>query len=165
MREEHIIDMLESGPLARLSESELASIRAHTAHCDRCSRAFQAARASALLLKERAAETFEPSPFFQTKVLAALRQQQAAKETWSLVRLWRATNALVSSMAATVAALAVLTFLAPGAQPPSGTQEDAASVTSSAEEVFLAQDELPDEEMTYEQVLTTLYESGDEGAR
>ena len=165
MREEHIIDMLESGPLAGLSESELTNIRAHAAHCDRCSRALEAARASALLLRERAAETFEPSPFFQTKVLAALREQQAAKESWSLARLWRATGALVSSMAATVAALAVLTFLAPGTQqPPAGTQ-DAASVTSSAEEVFLAQEEIADDEMTYEQVLTTLYESGDEGAR
>ena len=159
MKDEHIINMIEQASPASLSESELAHIRVHTAQCAECRRAVAAAHISALLLKERAAETFEPSPFFQTRVLAALRERQTAQETSALKRLWQATSALVTTMTATVAALVVLTFFAPGSSP----QEMAAGVNSySAEEVLFAQDELPAEQMSYGQVLTTLYESDED---
>src|ERR671922_301207 len=116
MRDEHIINILESAPFADLSERELASVTAHCATCASCQRAYEAARVSALLLKERVAESVEPSPFFQTRVLAALRGRQT-NEAWSFARLWRSAGALVSSMAAIVALLAGLTFLAPASQP------------------------------------------------
>ncbi|HEX8355252.1 MAG TPA: hypothetical protein VF611_20270, partial [Pyrinomonadaceae bacterium] len=73
MRDEHIKAMLEAGPLASLGKAELAAARAHAEGCAECGRALEAALASALMLKARAAEEFEPSPFFQTRVLAALR--------------------------------------------------------------------------------------------
>ena len=166
MRDEHIIDMLESAPLAGLSEREEAAVRAHTATCAECRRAYEAAQISGLLLRERAAETFEPSPFFQTRVMAALRERRTSQEASALVRLWRTTGALVSSMAATVAALAVLTFFAPGTQPAAGTQEVASAFDSySAEEVLFDRDELPEDQMSYGQVLTTLYESDEEASR
>lgn len=159
MKDEHIMSMIEGAPLSSLSESEMAKIRAHTARCPPCLRAVEAAQISALLLREREAVTFEPSPFFQTRVLATLRERQEAHESFSFKRLWKATGALVSSMAATVAALAVLTIFAPGTQPPTGSQEIASAFNSySAEEVIFAQDELPENQMSYEQVLTTLYE-------
>lgn len=160
MRDEHIIGIIENEPLSNLSESELAKIRAHTARCLECRRAVEAAQISTLLLKERAAVTFEPSPFFQTRVLAVLRERRAADEAFSFKRLWKATGALVSSMAATVVALVVLTFFAPGAQPVPRPQEMAPSLDSySEEEVIFDQDELPEDQMSYGQVLTTLYES------
>src|SRR5437660_862399 len=93
MKDEHIIAMLDRVPLDRLNESELASIQAHADTCVKCGRALDAARVSSLLLKSRAAETFEPSPFFQTRVLALLRERQAAAvEAWSLGRLWGAAG-------------------------------------------------------------------------
>lgn len=160
MRDEHIINIIENAPLSSLSESELANIRAHTDQCADCRRAFEAAHISALLLKERVAEIVEPSPFFQTRVLAALRERQAANETSVLRRLWNATGALVSSMAATVAALAILTVFAPGSQPASDLKEVASAYNSySAEEVLFDQSVLPADQMSYEQVLATLYES------
>src|SRR5437660_2147877 len=114
MKDEHIIAMLDRVPLDRLNESELASIQAHADTCVKCGRALDAARVSSLLLKSRAAETFEPSPFFQTRVLALLRERQAAAvEAWSLGRLWRSAGILFSTMAATVAVLAALTFVVP----------------------------------------------------
>src|SRR5215210_729909 len=116
MRDEHIISIIENTPLSGLSESERATIRAHTDQCAECRRALEAAQISQLLLRERAAETIEPSPFFQTRVLAALRERQAANETSVFKRLWNATGALVSSMAMTVAALVILTVFAPGSQ-------------------------------------------------
>ncbi len=161
MRDEHIIGMIENAPLSALSESELAHARAHTGRCAECLRAFEAAQVSTLLLRERAAETIEPSPFFQTRVLAALRERQAAGEVSAFRRLWNATGALVSSMAATVAALAVLTLFAPDS-PTTTTPEMASAYNSyTAEEVLFDQAEAPADQMSYGQVLSTLYESGE----
>jgi hypothetical protein len=163
MRDEHIISIIENAPLSSLSQSEMARIRAHTAHCAECGRAFEGAQISALLLRERVAETIEPSPFFQTRVLAALRERQAASETSALRRLWNATGALVSSMAATVGALAILTFFAPGSQPAQGFDEVASAYNSySAEEVLFDQSDQPADQMSYGRVLSTLYESDDD---
>ncbi|MEA2172785.1 MAG: hypothetical protein QOD00_377 [Blastocatellia bacterium] len=159
MKDEHITNMLDNTPLALLGESELAAIRAHAGACPECRRAFEAAQVSGLLLRERAAETFEPSPFFQTRVLAALRERRAATETSALRRLWQATGALVSSMAVTVAALAFLTFISPSHQPPTVQQQLASATDSySAEAVIFDQDNVPAGQMSYGQVLTTLYD-------
>jgi hypothetical protein len=164
MRDEHIINIIENAPLSNLSESELANIRAHTGQCAECGRAFEAAQITQLLLRERVAETVEPSPFFQTRVLAALRERQAAGEVSAFRRLWNATGAIVSSMAATVAALVILTVFAPTSQPNAGAQEVAAAYDSySAEEVLFEQSEATAaEQMSYGQVLSTLYESDDD---
>jgi anti-sigma factor RsiW len=154
MNQEHIISLLDERPLAELSESELRTVRGHIAACAECRREYDAAQISALLLKERAAETFEPSPFFHTRVLATLRERQTANRTWAWGRLWRAAGALASSMVVTVAALGVLTFVAPGS--PEVIQDIAAN-SYSAEEVILNQGELADEHASDSQVLNTLY--------
>jgi len=160
MRDEHIKRLLDEAPLSSLGKAELAAVRAHVEACDECGRAFEAARVSTLMLKARTQEAFEPSPFFQTRVLAALRERRAAEEErWTLGRLWKSAGLLVSSMAATVAALAVFTFVAP--QEQANPQELAAGGTYTAESVIF--DEAGDEQMTYDQVLTSLYE--DEAAR
>ena len=166
MRDEHIISLIESAPLASLSENDLAAIHAHIGDCSGCLRAFQAAQVSALLLKERAtetraAETFEPSPFFTTRVLATLRERQAANgawaQSWALGRMWRAAGALASSMVATVAALAVLTFVIPASQVTSGPQVSSLSNAYSAEAVILDQSPELEEQLSDGQLLTTIY--------
>ena len=162
MRDEHIKKLLDEASLSSLGKAELASVRAHAETCEECRRAFEAAQVSSLMLKARTQETFEPSPFFQTRVLAALREQRAAEEErWTLARLWKSAGLLVSSMAATVAALAVFTFVAPsettvGPEVASGSPYTAESV------IF---DESDDDQMTYDQVLTSLYGAEDEAAR
>jgi hypothetical protein len=163
MRDGHITAILERAPFASLDERELATVRAHAATCADCLRAYKAARVASLLVKERAAETFEPSPFFQTRVLATLRERQAAGDIFSFARLWRSANALVASMAAVVALLACLTFFAPDAQ----SNADAAQVASasnpySPEDVILARDGTADDNLTNAQVLATVY-GADEG--
>ena len=162
MRDDHIINLIENTSLASLSENDLTAIRAHTDHCSDCRQAFQAAQVSALLLKERALAEFEPSPFFQTRVMATWRERQAASE-WGWSRMWRAAGALASSMVATVAALAVLTFAIPATQVVSGTQASAAPHGYSAEELILDQTaQLEDE--SDGQLLTTIY-GGDAEAK
>jgi hypothetical protein len=164
MRDEHIKRLLEEAPLSSLGEGELGRVREHAEGCAECSTAFEAARVSSLLMKARGAETMEPSPFFQTRVLAALRERREAEEGWTLARLWKSAGLLFSSMAATVAALLVLTFAAP--QQDVNAQQLASSTDPYAvESVILDGPDAPDEQMTYGQVFTTLYDSDEEASR
>lgn len=162
MSNNHIIETLDSKPFASLSETELAEIRTHVVSCDPCSRAYDAAEISALLIKERADEAAEhalnANPFFQTRVMAAWRERRDANVS-ALRRLWNATGALVTTMAATTAALAVLTFVAPATD---GTnQTTAALVPYSAEAVVL--DQSDNDQITDDQVLSAIYADDDEG--
>ena len=154
MKAQHIIGILENSPLASLTESELLTVRSHAESCLTCRRAYEAAQLSTLLIKERAAETIEPSPFFQTRVLAALREQQ--NNVPVLSRLWKSAGALVSSMALTTAALAALSILAPGAGTGTSQEATAALNPYSAEAVVLDQSQSADQ-ITDEQVLSAIY--------
>ncbi|HYR75068.1 MAG TPA: hypothetical protein VEM96_04430 [Pyrinomonadaceae bacterium] len=156
MKEKHIIEMLEKGPLASLTESEVRMISDHAEICSACRSAYEAARISTLLIKERAAETMEPSPFFPTRVLAAWRERQASDSVPAFWRLWKTAGALVSSMALTTAALAALSFLAPGAG--TGTSQNTTVDVSSysAEAVVFNQDQSEDQ-LTDEQLLSASY--------
>jgi drug/metabolite transporter superfamily protein YnfA len=162
MRDEHIRKLLDEAPLASLGAAELARVRAHAESCADCRRAFEAARAASTLMKARASQPVEPSPFFQTRVMAALREHRAAEEGWTLKRLWKSAGLLVSSMAATVAALAVFTFVAP--DQTAGQDLASAGGAYSAETLILDEGS-DDDEMTYEQVLTSLYGSDDDVVR
>jgi hypothetical protein len=97
----------------------------------------------------------EPSPFFATKVLARLREQQA-ENVPTMIRLWRSASFLVSSMALTTAALAVISFVVPG--PATGSTETVATAYS-AESVILGDEE---DQLSYEQVLSTIYPEQEE---
>ncbi len=166
MKDNHITDMIERESLASLSEEELTTIRAHVDHCAECASSYEAAKVSTLLLREGANETFEPSPFFQTRVLAALRERRAANEIPVFLRMWRTAGALVSSMAAIVVLLAIFTVVAPESPTTSDPQELAsASELYSAEELFFEQEALSQDQISYEQVLTTLYASEEETVR
>jgi predicted anti-sigma-YlaC factor YlaD len=161
MKEKHIIGILDNSPLASLTESELLAVRGHAENCPSCRRAYEAAQLSTLLIKERAAETIEALPFFQTRVLAALREQQASNNAPVLSRLWKSAGALVSSMAVTTAALAAFSFLAPGAGTGTTQETTAALSPYSAEAVVFNQDQ-SDDQMTDEQVLSAIYADPDE---
>jgi hypothetical protein len=165
MKNKHIIDLLESTPFGSLNETELTTIRVHAAECSPCLRAFEAAQVAALMLKERTTETFEPSPFFHTRVLAQLRERQAANDKWAWSRIWRATGALTSSMVATVAALAVLTFVIPDSQVGYELETTSARNSYSAEEVILNPGDLLDELASDSSVLTTLDDAAEDGAK
>jgi len=160
MRDEHIISLIENTSLGNLSDNDLTVIRAHANECSNCLRAFEAAQLSLLLLKEHAAVQFEPSPFFHTRVLAALRERQAVNDNWAFGRLWRAAGALASSMVATVAALAFLTFVIPDRHVATISQASLNANGYSAEEVIL--DQAQSEEVSEGQLLTTIYDGDEE---
>ena len=159
MKDKHIISLIDTSSFGSLSESDLETIRSHVAECDSCEHAFAAGRLAFVMLQERTTETVEPSPFFQTRVLAHLRERQAAN-TWSWSRIWRTTGALASSMVVTVAALAVLTFVIPESQSTADVLEAASARNAySAEEVILNPGDLLDEQASDGFVLTTLYDA------
>jgi len=93
-------------------------------------------------------------------VLAALRERQANDRVPAFARWWKSAGALAASMAATTAALAVLTFFAPNTATETGPT--AALIPSSAETVVLDQNQ-SDDQMTDDQVLSAIY--ADEEAR
>lgn len=155
MKDRHITEVLDNAALASLSPSELAEIRAHARDCEPCGDAFAAAQLSALVIKERAQAVIEPSPFFQTRVMAALREQQTVESVPALWRLWNSARGLVSSMALTTAALAALSFMVSAPATPATDQ----TVALTAESVILGQDA---DDMTYEQVMNAIYADDDE---
>ena len=157
MKDKHIIEVLDNASITSFSESELSEVQAHVRDCVSCRGAYEAARLSAIVLQSRAQTTIEPSPFFQTRVMAAWREQQAVESVPAMFRLWGSAKALVSSMAVTTAALAMLSFVMP--EPTTPAADQTVSVLS-AESVIMGQ--ASDEQMTYEQVLSTIYEDVDE---
>jgi hypothetical protein len=150
----HITEILDNASMAALSENDLNEVRAHALECGTCRSAYEAARLSAVVLKSRAQATIEPSPFFQTRVMAALREQRETESLPAFSRLWKSAKVLVSSMALTTAALGVLSFALPA------TPDDQTLSAYSAESVIMGQS--ADEQLTYDQVLSTIYEDDDE---
>ena len=158
MKEKHITEILDNASITSLSEIELTEIRVHTKDCVSCRDAFEAAQLSAVILKSRAQVTIEPSPFFQTRVMAALREQQAVENVPAMWRLWKSAKVLVSSMAVTTAALAALSFVLPATSTPADQPVSA----FSAESVIIGQGS---DELTYEQVMSTIYADDDEAGK
>jgi anti-sigma factor RsiW len=154
MNENHIIDILDGTPLGKLDESQLRVVRGHVEDCPSCARAYDAALLVSNVVHARTAATIEPSPFFATRVLAAVREQQA-NSVPVILRLWRSASVLVSSLAVTTAALAVMSIVVPGP----GTSETATLGQYSAEAVILNDEEDP---LSYEQVLSTIYADEEE---
>ena len=155
MKDKHIIDVLDNTSIASLSESELSEVQTHARECVSCREAYEAARLTGVVLQSRAQTKIEPSPFFQTRVMAAWREQQAVENVPAMLRLWRSARAVVSSMAVTTAALAALTFLLPAQTSP---LTDQTASMLSAESVIMGSDD----QVSYEQVLSTIYEDDDE---
>jgi anti-sigma factor RsiW len=162
VRETHITRLLEEKALADLNEHERGAIAAHVETCAACLRAYGAARASSVLIKARAAETVEPSAFFKTRVMAALKERHLSPEPAPLVRMWRAAGALVSAMAALVViliGLSIFTYApATNALPEMSASQSGYGIYSP-ESVVFERDDLADDQAAYDLVLGTMYES------
>ena len=76
MENKHIIELLDTVPFGSIDTEQLNVISAHIESCDGCRGAYEAARVADMLVKKRASVEIEPSPFFQTRVLAAWRERK-----------------------------------------------------------------------------------------
>jgi anti-sigma factor RsiW len=153
MKDKHITEVLDNTALASLSQAELAEMRAHAQDCETCRRALAAARVSAVMIKERAQVVIEPSPFFQTRVMAAWREQQSVESVPAILRLWRSSRALVSSLALGTVGLGILSLVI-SAPATTTTLDQTASSAYSVDSVMFGQD---DEQLSYDQVLNAIY--------
>jgi uncharacterized protein YjeT (DUF2065 family) len=159
MRDQHIITQLEEQPVSRLRADELAVIESHVAACSDCLRAYRAAQIAESLIEARAAESQEVSPFFRTRVMAAIRDKRLSPEPPAWMRIWRAAGTLVLAMATLVVVLIGLSVFS---YPPDAPRLPEAIINQnnySPDEVVLGQDDLTEE--TYDQVLGTMYDSED----
>jgi hypothetical protein len=150
----HIISLLEERPLGSLSASELDIVKAHTAGCSNCLRAYEAAQASSWLLQERVSARVEPTAVFQTKVMAAIKEQSPKRlEFW---KVWQTARPLVVSMGVLVLMLVALLFLADSFQLQTGPSHLASISDDSPEQVLLDRDE-GDDNISSSQALTIIY--------
>ena len=154
MMERHILEILDEKGFGALSGAELDTARAHTSHCADCRRALESARVSAALLTARAAApSIEPSAFFQSKVLGAIREKQnLRKPIEAFRRWWQAAYPMVCSMLFIVITLALLTVLAP---KPESAQAASTYNLYSTDSVILNQN--TPRNLTDEQALEVIY--------
>jgi anti-sigma factor RsiW len=158
MKNEHIISILDEQPLADLPDRERATIEAHVANCRACLQAYQAAVISAEILQARAKETFEPTPFFKTRVMAALRERQAEQPS-SFAAMWRAARAVIASMVVGVAILLTLTFYIGGVSTTQAPNEVSTNESIYSPEWVILENGTNADDLTDNQVLSTLYEA------
>jgi hypothetical protein len=158
MKNEHIISILDEQPLTNLPDRERATIEAHVAHCLACLQAYQAAVLTAEILQARAKETFEPTPFFKTRVMAALRERQAEQPS-SFAAMWRAARAVIASMVVGVAILLTLTFYIGGVSTTPPPNEVSANDSIYSPEWVILENGNNADDLTDNQVLSTLYEA------
>ncbi|HKQ80448.1 MAG TPA: hypothetical protein VJ810_42530 [Blastocatellia bacterium] len=168
MRDDHIIKLIDERPLSDLSATEIEVINAHTAQCAECLLAFEAAVISRRLVRERDSVTIEPSPFFHTRAMATIRERgregargrSYAPELFSFRKMWQATRILIASMATVVVTLTMLTLLTGQPQTPSGDQYP---VSISSFDAIFEDDSLANDDMTFSQVFSNLYNQEAEG--
>jgi hypothetical protein len=158
MKNQHILDLLDVKAFADLSADELKIVVSHRAVCADCARAVQAAQISSVLLRADASESLRVPPFFQTKVLANLRDKQAKVNP--LAAFWKASKTLVAAMTATVAVLILLTIFAPQFNQNSSAAASAANADvfdDYSTEMVILNEQIPAKEPTNEQIFQAVY--------
>lgn len=161
MNHQQIKKIIDRTKFENLSKVDLAEIERHVAGCQNCERAFQAARIYSVLLNaQTAVEMFEPSPFFQAKVLNAWREKQLIqKPLAAFYRWWQASAALVFLMMMSVAGLITLTVFAPNSNAGEAQVGMPDFNLYPTDAVILNQK--PSQNLTRGQILEVLDETGD----
>lgn len=154
MKDRHITEILDAKAFGELGADELETVRAHAVDCASCERAVEAARLSSVFLAARAEiPAAQPSAFFQSKVLNAIREKQNIRRPVAAFwRWWQASYPLVGSMVLIVLTSAALTLFAPKAE----TEEAISSYSLySTDSIILNQK--PSRNLTTEQALEVIY--------
>src|SRR5262245_35382623 len=160
MRCRQVRKSIDTQPLNHTDGDQRLAILAHCESCVDCRRWLDAAALATSLIRARACEEMEPSPFFRTRVLAAIREHGSVALRRQTERMWRSSRAVVASMFAVVMILLALNLFAP--QPP----EQVAGGESfrgrdSVERIVMDDTGATDDSITSGQVLDTVFAQGD----
>jgi anti-sigma-K factor RskA len=161
MRCQQVSDAIDQNPLGRLDRDLSMAIQAHCEGCAECQGQLDGAAVATSLIKARASQQIEPLPFFQTRVLAAIRDRAAVTVRWSAEKMWMSARTTIASMVAVVVILLALNLFAP--RP---TDDPVAGDTGrngySVERVVMEDNNAGSgESLTSGQVLDTVFASGD----
>ena len=159
MRNNHITAILEATPISRLSREQVAEIEAHVGSCRMCYRQYEAARVAQALSQARGMETVDVSPFFATKVMASIREQQLSAELPAIVRMWKAAGSWVSAMAVLFVLMVGMTIFGSGNGSSAEAPETANLVSLyTLENVVFGSEEAADVMLADDQLLDVVYE-------
>ena len=161
MKDKHIVNLLDEKKLKELSADERERIETHVAECAACRSEYEAARVAHLVLKTRASQTLEPTPFFEARVMNAWRERQAAlKPVGDRIRqMWQDAKLLISGLTTSVALLAVMSLVVPQAANDAGSMYASTNDYYTVESLVFEGQEMP-EEITDGQLFEAIY--GDE---
>ncbi len=154
MNSGHIIELLDARGYRRLSDADRERVEVHSAICADCSDALRAVRFSESMLAARSeVAVAAPPPFFETRVLAALKDRMAERSPfWSFRRWWQASYGMVGAMLLMTTFFGVLSLIAPTSEP----QPEVTNYSLySAEGDVINQRSVRD--MTREQMLEVIY--------
>lgn len=115
MRVVHVTEIIDRKGLGTLADDERELVEVHAAECAECAEALFSARFALGMLRSHS-ETVKAAPpaFFETRVLAAIREKNVEKlPFWSFRRWWQASYGMVSAMVLIAAVLGMLTLFAP----------------------------------------------------
>jgi predicted anti-sigma-YlaC factor YlaD len=146
---------------AQLDGDAQVAVLKHCQGCVECRRLLDSAAVAASLIRARASQDYEPSPFFKTRVLAAIRDRGAVTTLWSPEKMWKSTRTIVASMFALVIILLTLNLFAPKTVDENASVDTARSGFSVERIVMDDSGAAPDENITSGQVLDTVFAPGD----
>ncbi len=165
MRDNHVLNILEKKGLQDLSAEEHAAVLEHTRCCGRCLRAYRIAQISKSLLVERALESMEPSPFFQARVMAALRNKEAPDQRL-FIRVWRAAGTLMTALIAVIIILLAVNLYTLRVQEQLPANQNPVEVEYSLDNAITdgSSPSAAEERLTSGQVIEVLFASEDADA-
>src|SRR5262249_44374709 len=159
MRCRQVRKAIDIQPLDHADGNARLAILAHCEKCIECRQWLEAAALTTSLIRARAAEEMEPSPFFRTRVLAAIRDCGSDTIRRQTERMWRSSRAIVASMFVVVFVLVALNLLAP--KPVAQIAGGDLRPRDSFERIVIDDNPAADESITSGQVLDTVFAQGD----
>lgn len=152
----HIATILNEKRFSELTPAELTQISGHCAVCPDCASEFTAARIASELLFARAAAEVAPSPFFEARVLNALRERQMVRRPLlAFRRWWQASYGLVGAMVLLVVMFVGLTVFAPGSEGGE-VQAEVSNFNLYSTDSVIIRDRMS-RDLTAEQALEVIY--------
>jgi len=161
MRCRKVRKFIDAQPLNQTDGDARLAVLAHCDACVECRQWLQAASIATSLIRARACEETQPSPFFKTRVLAAIREHGGVSARGQL-DVWRSAWSIVASMLAVVIVLLALNLFAPRPVEEFAIGGDNSRGRDSIERVMMEDNGGPaDENLTSGQVLDTVFAQGD----